>query len=417
MELDVETDFDEILKNDISESVFFHEYIHFLQDIFTTYGINNIRNILLLLRDKIAYMKKEKSNITQLPVIFDSNIVDDINKQVNYTFGINDCLIVRELNKLNIQSCKINMNCEQKYIGSKPLDIYYIGFEKSSYEYQLGSVDIIEGMAFLLEKKVFGKNIFDSPTLPYKTIQLLVNDICPFVFHDDIFLIALCELSLNCSNPMMFFIETLMGLQEKKYIPKNINEFIKLVLQDRYIECNGIYYEQGDSPYFDILKDTLEEFDYIFSNDECFSDVLSWIKTLFSFADEVKKYKSLTITNYFIGNNGKDIFHNLICNIIGTPVIYISENKQGYYFDVKNATDKLFILRVLFNFYNSLYTGETCQMEEYCKIKSKIEGSKDFTDENCRKKPSIRASKSYVYLCPYAVFWKYFGLPLDLKFK
>lgn len=413
MELGVEGDFDKILKHPKSESVFFHEYIHFLQDIFTTYGMNNIRNILLLLRDKISYM--QKNEYQELPVNFKSAIVDDYKKQFNFTYGIND---KDKIEKINInENTKIaKIHFETKYIENKPLDIYYLTFEGIPYEYQIGAVDIMESMAFLLENYSYGKDTYDSPPLPYKTIDIIIRNLCPDSFPGIEYVAAMCELSLSSGNPMMFFMETIEKFKNIRYKPDNINDFINKVLEDRNIECNGIVYEGANNPYFVIINEVINEFHYIFDNDKYFEKILLWLDTLLGKARDIKNYEKFApITRYFVNENPKEHFHNLICNIIGTPIIYMQNNKRGYYFDVNNATPELFLLRILGNFFNSLYNGSVCMMQEYCREKSRIEETPDITDNNCITSPSLRIEDNY--LCPYAALWKYFKLKSSVKYK
>jgi hypothetical protein len=416
MELDVEDDFEKILKCQKSESVFFHEYIHFLQDILTTYGINNIRSILLLLRDKISYM--QKNEYQELPVDFKSIVVDDFNKQFKFTYGINDENKMKVLETIDENIIITKIRDETAYIGKNPLKMYYLSFEGIPYEYQLGSIDIIESMAFLLEHYTFGKDVYNSPTLPYKTVDILIRNTCPNSFPGIEYVVAICELSLRSGNPMMFLIKTIIKFQDINYEPDNLYDFINKVIEDINIECNGIVYVDTSNPYFMILDEVISELHYIFGNDKYFENILLWLDTLLGKMKEIKKYeKYLPITKYFLNNNPKDHFHNLICNIIGTPIIYIPNNKRGYYFEVNNATEELFFLRVLDNFFDSLYYGSACKMRKYCNEKSKIEGTSDTTDDNCTLSPSLRSEDSYVDLCPYGALWKYFKLISTVKYK
>jgi hypothetical protein len=415
MELGIEDDFDKIPLHPKSESVFFHEYIHFLQDILTTNGINNIRNILLLLRDKISYM--QKNNYQKLPVNFKSLIADDFEKQFLFTYGINDEDKIKRI-IINENSTISKICFETECIGEKPLDIYYLKFEGNADEYQLGTIDIMESMAFLLEKYCFGNDSYDSPALPYKTIDMIICKICPNSFPCIEYVIAMCELSLSTGNPMMFFMETMKKFRDTGYKPKSLDDFVNKVFEDVFIECNGNIYAGTGNPYLMIMDEVIRELKYIFGNDTYFKNVLLWFDTLFEKVKEIKnKEKFLPITKLFISKNPIEQFHELICNTLGTPIIYMENNKRGYYLEGNKATPELFLLRVLENFFYSLYDGSVCMMREYCKEKSRIGEEPDMTDDNCITAPSLRSGDNYTDLCPYAALWKYFKLISKVEYR
>lgn len=410
MELNTETTFDNLLLNEKTELIFFHEYIHFLQDIFCLYGVNNIRHILILLKDKISYMQKNKQIIKKLPAKYSSALVSGINELFKYQYGEKNKNTIENLNKYGLNVTIKIINSESVYIDGNDMLVHYISFNEITEKYQLGSIDIIEGMAFLLGKRMFKNIVQEAPAFPYRTIEILIEYYCPFSFPDNLYIIALCELSLCCDSPMEIFMETIKKFKEKLFVPKNMEDFIENVMIEEHLK-------QYNYLHSVLVDDTLKEFEYIFDKDNYFSDILLWVKTLLLKAKEVKgKNNYLPITNYF-KDNDKNAFHKLISNEIGTPIIYLEQNKQGYYFNVNNATKDLYIFRVLENFFNSLYVGYGCFMEDYCREKSKIYCENNFTDNNCKNIPSKRASELYENLCPYAVLWKYFGLKIDLEFK
>jgi hypothetical protein len=410
MELDVETEFDGILKNRRSESVFFHEYVHFLQDVLTIFGINNTRNILLLLHDGIYHMQRMNNTIKSLPLMFNSKIKDDSRKISQYTYGIND---KEKYKKINDLSKIMHLKDSTKYFDKKPIKIYHISFGPGICDYQFGTRDIKEGMAYLIQKWVFGADTPSAPVCPYKIIQLLVNYICPYSFPEDIYLIALCELCLNCANPAMFFIETLEIFANEKYIPRDICDFEKRIQVGRKIECNNVVYDDFNVLYCQLIDELIFEMNKLFY-DSIFDSVKSWLETLFINAKKINTYESLPITMFFI-NNGINNFHNLISSILGTPIIYIKNNKRGYYFDVHNSSDDLFFLRVLERFNNSLYYGTSCWLDEYCREICKLRGIDDYTNKDCRKYSSRRIGLNYN--CPFSYFCQLFGLPKNAEFK
>ena len=410
IELDVGTEFADILKNTSSLSVFFHEYIHFLQDILTINGINNTRSIFLLLQNAISFMQQSKNGIKSLPHYFPSKNKIDYKSIIQYTYGNNDKNIFKMLNN---SSKIIKITPEKNILYNKPIMTYYITFDNIQFKYQLGTRDIKEGMAFFLQEWVFGKDIPIPPIFPYKTIEMLVNYFSPNSFPEKIYLIALCELSLTCANPMMFFIETLEVFSQEGYVPNNINDFEKKVMLGRKIDCNDIIYDDCKVLYNYLVDELINQYKVLLNND-LFSDTISWLNILLENSKHIIYNKTLPITMLFI-SDGKKYFQQTVTDILGSPIIYLKGKRRGHFFDVHGASGNLYFLRVLERFMHSLYYGTSCWLDEYCKEICTSLQIDDYTDDNCRKYPTRRIRPNAN--CPFVYICDLFGLPEDVEFS
>ena len=407
MELGVETEFEDILKNKSSESVFFHEYIHFLQDVLTIYGINNTRSNFLLLQNAISFMQGIRKTLKYLPLEIKSKHEEDFRKIFEYTYGINDR---NTFNMLNKCSRIVDLERKEERLNNNLVVIYNVFLDGIKSPYQLGARDIKESMAYLLQKWVYGNDIPNPPVCPYKTIEMLADYCCPASFPEKIYLIALCELSLQCANPMMFFMETLDIFSKENYIPNNITEFGDKIMSGKKIECNGIEYSDCKSLYNSIADDLIDQLHVLFK-DDFFSKAMLWLNKLLGNAKQMVSKETLSITMLFI-SNGVSNFHEIVTSILGAPIIYIKDKKTGYFFNVYEASGDLYFLRVLERFRDSLYYGTSCWLDEYCKEIFKNLKTYDHTDNNCREHPTKRKQQN----CPFVYICNLFGLPEDVEF-
>ena len=202
--------------------IFFHEYIHFLQDITSFYGYMGIYSHGEYMRRAIndIYVGPRRFNV---PLEFEERgDFVTINKRIA-SLSLGD---KEELNFVIIKDVFI-----EKYpltdIFSIPELHVLAATNKGEEEIIIGAYAIRENMAYLLERKCTTK-YRTSCVFPYQIVELLAEKMCPGKLNE-LDLIALCDMSLQCSVPGHAIFRTLEAIANGNLVvnkPEDLYDFI-----------------------------------------------------------------------------------------------------------------------------------------------------------------------------------------------
>ena len=244
---------------------FVHEYIHYLQNITTTFGLrNNIfyynklfevkkhiyENHHLELPLVVAYSEKIRKGQTAFSLCSGTNSVkiqdyDDIN------------IYIKTHQKDNVTIDLVNI--ELIFRGQKVETIIF------------GNTCVKESMAFLYQQ--YFDNKAQSDLIPYQAVELLCKVINPELLEDKRKIITLCTIALNSQNSGLTFYDLIQKSREdnnlngvelyKKYLSElNIIEANKTILcKDFLIKSIDEFREvlsaslNTNLKHFDILLD------------------------------------------------------------------------------------------------------------------------------------------------------------------
>src|SRR5690606_9989927 len=123
---------------------FLHEYCHFIQDLTTIYGLNNLARVSELNQFYINHWKNHGlKSIPKLPEDVKNNIL--ISEHLNGdNFVIHEDFIIAQIVKVNV-----DLNPKQSYILSK-----IIITTTENKKINFGAFAIMEGMAYIFEKRI-----------------------------------------------------------------------------------------------------------------------------------------------------------------------------------------------------------------------------------------------------------------------
>ena len=206
--------------DEISVALFFHEYIHFLQDISTIYGLNNIIRIGEIIQEAIAGFKSGNANF-ETPLVFCQGNVNtkDIDVVLGGDRGEIDLEIV--INGVELVST-FPVNNTSTYFVPKVIIDYNEG-----NKINFGSHAIMESMAYIAEQYV-SRNELKAAQYPYHMAKMVVDFQCPGFSVDILNVYVLCDLSLMHSEPGSAFIKYLAKITESGHqfsSPEEIYEF------------------------------------------------------------------------------------------------------------------------------------------------------------------------------------------------
>lgn len=247
---------------------FFHEYIHFLQNITTLWGIKIgiMRNNILC--SFLNSIKKDEE--IHIPYKFEC---DPITKQeLDYyklTRGSdgNDKLKSRIINTADILSIYIDPDNSQKW--PVPLNKVYVKLHFSDGRedhIQLGANIVVESMAALCQS--FIDPDAQHNDVPYNFVQILANKYFPKIAIDKKKLICLCYISMFSMNPgwelinMMKYAEVNIDKSGIELFDEFIND-TKLIVNGKKVSVIE-FFDQIIDGYKRSIKGLIgEELDYL----------------------------------------------------------------------------------------------------------------------------------------------------------
>lgn len=253
------------------DSAYLHEYIHFIQDFGTRYGVNESVYKLSKYLEMIIQMQTnnyygylkltdEADFVSSLFVSAAGDFEEDISDKV--------CHIV---NKIEVQDATEYYEEDYpEYIDLfKPSVIVQYNKEK---EFQFGGEAVAESMAYLFEKLFFDAKDYEK-YLPYNSCEIVYKEIVGKPCDNIQIMIALCYASLMTNFPGYTFytlVNRIKGLKKfpkkMKYIFELANDLIQKVnenqiknLEERIdyalpISVNEVISENMYKPFMDDLK-------------------------------------------------------------------------------------------------------------------------------------------------------------------
>jgi hypothetical protein len=388
--------------NDKDFSVFFHEYIHFIQDITTFYGLNCIHATVDYLKYANNFIVDLKDNSFSIPIEPDPTNSDNVllnGYLCKMTYGDVGEASIKEIKDYTVSLLDINIpNSPIKEIES--IDIEFIDGENETNYFSFGSGCIMESMAYLFEQLTC-KDYFVSPDLPYNTAELLARKIYPEFAENKLNILALCDISLGISNPAKYFVRTIEKWKKRNEIPSK-PEILYDDFKKEIFTLNGNKQEYHLQQIVDLAKDQLKGY----FNDDIFKDIKEWIDNVIIEANLYRENNPYFILDFAKGNiktnkKFKDFFHK-----IGTPLLTNDNQEFRFYHPLayKKQIDIGFFWAI--NQIQDLFlvNKTSCDLIDFCKQPA----SNTIIDERCLSSPWQRCNDKE--LCPYAIIWKHWKL-------
>lgn len=418
------TNFKEDL-NEFQFSLYLHEYMHFLQDISTMYGLMKLSNIILYTKAQAAYAVKNHIDNIKIPAHAPSDT-----RQFSYVKRNYDLLpiymgdAVRTLPRDNehpfykeiieIVDIKeievIKKNIKERF---KTLRVTIKDQRGNQESIAFGGEIICENMASMVERNYLANlnRVPASPTneYPYYLAEKLAEFIYPnIVTLSTEWVFWMMDLCLSKAfNPGYVFYLLIKQLKEADFV-NNLSDELLLTTFNKIVN-------EGRYELEEMHKEILYEFDQIFYL-PIFQSNRDWLKAEFERIRFLRQ--SSSIMRYFMRYDGNRLSHvaDMIMNLLGHPTVKndLSEAiiqppaKALQFHQVMN------LCLWYFEAYKEVYLvlnreSHHCQMYKDC-IRSKII-SKDVEKTGiCLEQQSIYNVVEPKSLCPFGVFWKSLGL-------
>ena len=390
-------------------TILFHEYIHFLQDFTTYYGLNQLYVQSEYLHSVVNRIYKIQSETFTVPFKIEDN-TDNVllNKQIcKLTLGDTVELKQMDIVELIEDSDTLMDNSYMKVIPN-----VIISCKDDMLIF--GSMAIMESMAYIMERLCSPNDYEESPDFPYKSAEKVASYYSPDFGSDPLKVLALCDMSLQSSNPGSCFVRTMKGIQAGSIqfkTPEEIYDYFYSQKAQKAQDKRIVYFMDSFNELSNVVKDLMKSYYKGLPNIEVFYE---WIDRLTGFAQwwrNNERYFLLNMARY--DKLASNSFWGKAVHDVGTPLM--SNNIDGHFYKI---TPKDMTLGMDVEFFKAIFEikklfeqGNTaCSMYEWCKD-SKLANC----DENCKKSPWLKCKD--MELCPYALTWRNWNLTGKIPVK
>jgi len=276
-------------------SLYFHEYIHFIQDISTVYGLMGISNTTYYVRDAAATAIKTEQQRFDVP--------HEIKRRGDFGYNNHRTWEYYRGSSINPMRKSVTLisNPKEKIVKIDGQDLHYIQFlardneSGKDFEFRFGGNILTEGMAYLCERIVF-QRAFENEGMkynlpkeyPYSICEKVVEKLYPELLNVPVIIVALCDLALLNYNPGFMFIELIKHFKEIKIFEqqdrpiKNVIDFITFFYEKGYEFLEGHQYD------FALMQDVVLNEMKEYFKDACFQKNNEWLAIVF---ERVRKYR------------------------------------------------------------------------------------------------------------------------------
>ncbi len=404
-EMHVDTNEDDLTINKLNPyemTVLFHEYIHFLQDISTYYGLNRIYVFCEYLHSVVNRIYSNTSNVIHVPV----NITDNKdNVLLNLQSLLSTSGDTRNISCFTISDIQEGFYTPvaNSIITSIPnVTITTDGGDKLKF----GSIAISESMAYLMEQCCSPSFFKKSPEFPYMSAEKVADYYVPHFSDDKLMVLALCDMTLMSSTPGACFVRVMKGIRDGKVKFDSPEEIYDHFYNQISMTMDG--QQSSLLPAFqkllDVVKQQLRSYlrdmpiligSYYEWIDRVFDFALDWRKKDRYFLLKMARHQDLATNNYFgfcVYRAGTPLMSNNNGNYYKTPPNGMSNGTDVEYFKAFSQIVQLFS-----------NGDKPCSLYQWC-----CKSPNSTPSKLCRSTPWKKVNEKN--LCPYALLWKHWNL-------
>lgn len=387
--------------DDTELCTFFHEYIHFLQDISTVMGLHNIYTLGEVLADLVTQIEGKAKGEIHIPY----HLSEKFNVGNNYmivtaTQGDGDIYSTNILNTLTVTGKSVERSQLVRMDGND-IDVHIVEVPNSTgTDFKLGSYHISESMAYMGEQIIYGQpgNIVGySPNYPYDVIRQLACQYDQRLGGNLKLLFALCDFALTFSHPAHALI-SFFDDYVKRGCPPQWRDYVKwLVYNTATTGTVTGSYSQGLTAIKDLALKSLDNRFKGWNN----VDVRKWYHTIIERVLKMRLDNPLFLIDLLEGGNLKKnpIFHNIIKNL-GTPLLSNDFCRTNVFIPEDVGIKKKRIKLLMAAGSITFLLGDAdipCMLRKYCQADGRC------VDKKSVRSPWVKARKFFP--CPFGYLW------------
>ncbi len=388
-------------------AIYFHEYIHFIQDISTTYGLMNACIIVDYLKLACNKVLNSNSDSFLTPILPEAKAADNV--QLNLELRKIYLGSTKELNGITVHSVKKLFSTVDFPNTPRKVPCIQVEYKETSHSinhFLFGAYYLMESMAYIAESLIF-PNHDSAHQIPYFAAELLAGEIYPPLTRNRLNILALCDVSLCTFHPGEFFFDMLIKIKSENWLPSKP--------RDIYRYCN-----KGENCYkssvnlqnllLNTSKEAIKQLTDYFSSDT-FKDHKKWIEYTLNKAVNIRlSFPSFIADIIKTGHLQKNKnFINLFTKL-GTPMVTNAAGEATFYSPIQDKynlrPDLLWIINQIFKIFAG--SQKKCDLKTSCQTSCKEQQIPDVTDFNCDNSPWEKAKIDP--LCAFGQIWTMWGL-------
>lgn len=228
---------------------FAHEYVHFLQNTSTPYGLWQAMIFYQAIADFFSFVQKNKPS--ELPVK-DYSPSDTMKKRIDLekeASGFRDFLDIPESQTLEIKRSIV-------YVHEKRIERITLEFQDvhgTPYDIILGANIIKESMAAMVQEIIDSESQSNHSAMPYHIVKRIASQMSPEIKDDIKKLIALCFISLHTLHPGMTLIDYM------SYANNNPEQDV-IAIFEHFIKDSKVFTNKGEMTIEQLGDDIVETY-------------------------------------------------------------------------------------------------------------------------------------------------------------
>jgi hypothetical protein len=365
--------------------VFFHEYIHFLQDLFTNFGLRNIIHLI----QEYSVVNNEILNSPEPTFTIPYHTA---NEQVLLNEKMGQLLLGSDGIGYEEEDFEVVSMEQQPNLLDPALPFMFISVKilyrstLETDEFYLGALHFLENMAHLLEKSFSYED--NAPPFPYKVIEKLVKRYFPLGDRSAENLIRVMEDALLVYNPAEYLFHLVEGFTLHN-IP--FNQATITAFKEKYKLTIGTVQYAADKLYYENAALTRKGFRILFHH-EMLDAVERWAEHVMSNVIKIKRHGFSFTQLLTKGDDQQSVLNrvNYLTRKLGSPLI-MDQNNTLFYSPPKPEFTRSMVYLLGLEAIISILRGELpCSVLPVCQH---FPDGSDITNAHCRNAPWNRADQ------------------------
>jgi hypothetical protein len=383
-------------------STFFHEYIHFLQDITTTSGLMRTIYLIDVLKEFIFQVKNDGKAEFKTPL----KLSNDRNLQANEALQKiyrGDEKPIDYIRYSHYTVDFVTLADKDGVISKVPrYEITYYSRASQTGTFFFGSACLMEYVAHTVQT-TFAPHT-QHPDVPYLVPELILEKEYPGFGSDPMTIAALCDASMMNFHAAHMFFDLINTMKQQQFVPnepKDVYDFM-----NKNFKLQG---KDGDFTVNDLFDSQLEIALYQL-NDALKSDIFEpnrfWVNHIFKEGAALRKAVPDFFVHFVEDKGMLTTFFYDIFSRIGSP-FFTNNAEMGGFIPPRiiDATGIQPYQLLVFKEIIMIFLGKReCGMYNFCKTHS----TEEIVNADCLTAPWKRGIADD--LCPLGQFWKTWGL-------
>jgi hypothetical protein len=394
-------DADNRLKSEFG-NIFFHEYIHFLQDILTSFGLRNIATLAReysIINQEIIELPTSDFSIPYVSKNESLELEKELFRLIWGTQALDNDDVDFEVIDCHLEPYILNEKLANHNLVVVDI-LYRSSLEKDSF--YLGAIHFLENMAYILDRNFSYE--FDAVPYPYEVIEKIIKSRFIDGEHTASNYIMIIENSLESHDPANYFYNYCeFCINSNQTFSHSTIQYFRNTYRQTW---DGKVYTY-DKFYYQNAVLARHAFKVMFNHHDSLKTMNEWAEIVIANSIKLKRHDfsfvDLLVTN---GNHKKVVdYTGRLIKKLGTPIMS-DKNNQLFYATPESkipAQDMLYLLglEAIINVIN----GDTnCCLLPYCRHG---QGGSDITNDLCYTSPWQRSKTPP--LCIFGKLWIIWG--------